>query len=96
VDRPPHELRSETHEKRGFRKFKTEVSENPGGLNRSMQHLVAKLPWSDNVRVLDRIKDRPTREWYRPVSLCRKADFRGTADKALEIWEIWHQLTSVT
>ncbi len=29
-----------------------------------LQQLVAKLPWSHNVRVLDRIKDRPTREWY--------------------------------
>jgi hypothetical protein len=27
-----------------------------------LQQLVAKLPWSHNVRVLDRIKDRPTRE----------------------------------
>src|ERR1700742_4046386 len=29
-----------------------------------LQQLVAKLPWSHNVRVLDRIKDRSTREWY--------------------------------
>jgi predicted nuclease of restriction endonuclease-like (RecB) superfamily len=34
-----------------------------------LQHLVAKLPWSHNVRVLDRIKDRPTREWYLRAAL---------------------------
>jgi predicted nuclease of restriction endonuclease-like (RecB) superfamily len=28
-----------------------------------------KLPWSHNVRVLDRIKDRPTREWYLHAAL---------------------------
>ena len=35
----------------------------------SLQQLVAKLPWSHNVRVLDRIKDRPTREWYLRAAL---------------------------
>jgi predicted nuclease of restriction endonuclease-like (RecB) superfamily len=34
-----------------------------------LQLLVAKLPWSDNVPVLDRIKDRPTREWYLRAAL---------------------------
>ena len=34
-----------------------------------LQQLVAKLPWSHNVRVLDRIKDRPTREWYLRAAL---------------------------
>ena len=34
-----------------------------------LQQLVAKLPWSHNVRVLDRIKDRPTREWYLHAAL---------------------------
>ncbi|MGI4829491.1 MAG: PDDEXK nuclease domain-containing protein [Janthinobacterium lividum] len=29
-----------------------------------VQQLVAQLPWGHNVRVLDKIKDRPTREWY--------------------------------
>ncbi len=29
-----------------------------------LQQLVAKLPWGHNLRVLDRIKDRATREWY--------------------------------
>ncbi len=34
-----------------------------------LQQLVAKLPWSHNVRVLDGIKDRPTREWYLRAAL---------------------------
>jgi predicted nuclease of restriction endonuclease-like (RecB) superfamily len=34
-----------------------------------LQQLVAKLPWSHNVRILDRIKDRPTREWYLRATL---------------------------
>jgi len=34
-----------------------------------LQQLVAKLPWSHNVRVLDRIKDRSTREWYLRAAL---------------------------
>ena len=29
-----------------------------------VQQLIAKLPWGHNLRVLDRVKDRPTREWY--------------------------------
>ncbi len=29
-----------------------------------VQQLIAQLPWGHNLRVLDRIKDRPTREWY--------------------------------
>jgi predicted nuclease of restriction endonuclease-like (RecB) superfamily len=29
-----------------------------------VQQLIAQLPWGHNIRVLDRIKDRPTREWY--------------------------------
>jgi len=35
----------------------------------TLQRLVAKLSWSHNVRVLDRIKDRPTREWYLHAAL---------------------------
>ncbi len=34
-----------------------------------VQHLIAQLPWGHNVRVLDRIKDRPTREWYLRAAL---------------------------
>ena len=34
-----------------------------------MQSLTAKLPWGHNLRVLDRIKDRPTREWYLRAAL---------------------------
>ena len=34
-----------------------------------LQQLVAKLPWGHNLRVLDRIKDRPTREWYLRAAL---------------------------
>jgi predicted nuclease of restriction endonuclease-like (RecB) superfamily len=34
-----------------------------------LQQLVAKLPWGHNIRVLDRIKDRPTREWYLRAAL---------------------------
>jgi len=29
-----------------------------------LQQLIAKLPWGHQTRLLDRIKDRPTREWY--------------------------------
>ncbi len=29
-----------------------------------MQQLIAKLPWVHQTRLLDRIKDRSTREWY--------------------------------
>jgi predicted nuclease of restriction endonuclease-like (RecB) superfamily len=35
----------------------------------TLQRLVAKLSWSHNIRVLDRIKDRPTREWYLHAAL---------------------------
>jgi predicted nuclease of restriction endonuclease-like (RecB) superfamily len=34
-----------------------------------LQQLIAKLPWGYNLRVLDRIKDRPTREWYLRAAL---------------------------
>jgi hypothetical protein len=34
-----------------------------------LQSLIAKLPWGHNLRVLDRIKDRPTREWYLGAAL---------------------------
>src|ERR1035441_7234231 len=34
-----------------------------------LQQLVAKLPWGHNIRVLDRIKDRPAREWYLRAAL---------------------------
>jgi predicted nuclease of restriction endonuclease-like (RecB) superfamily len=34
-----------------------------------LQRLIAKLPWGHNLRVLDRIKDRPTREWYLEAAL---------------------------
>ena len=34
-----------------------------------LQQLIAKLPWGHNVRVLDRVKDRPTREWYLRAAL---------------------------
>ena len=41
-----------------------------------LQQLIAKLPWGHNLRVLDRIKDRPTREWSlllpRTVSVSQK------------------------
>ena len=36
-----------------------------------LQQLIAKLPWGHNLRVLDRIKDRPTREWYLRAALER-------------------------
>jgi predicted nuclease of restriction endonuclease-like (RecB) superfamily len=34
-----------------------------------LQQLIAKLPWGHNLRVLDRIKDRPTRDWYLRAAL---------------------------
>ena len=34
-----------------------------------LQRLIAKLPWGHNLRVLDRVKDRPTREWYLRAAL---------------------------
>ena len=34
-----------------------------------LQQLIAKLPWGHNLRVLDRIKDRSTREWYLRAAL---------------------------
>ncbi len=34
-----------------------------------MQQLIAQVPWGHNVRVLDRIKDRPRREWYLRAAL---------------------------
>jgi hypothetical protein len=34
-----------------------------------LQSLIAKLPWGHNLRVLDPIKDRPTREWYLRAAL---------------------------
>ena len=34
-----------------------------------LQRLIAKLPWGHNLRVLDRLKDRPTREWYLKAAL---------------------------
>jgi len=29
-----------------------------------VQQLVAQIPWGHNVRILDRVPERPTREWY--------------------------------
>ena len=34
-----------------------------------VQQFIAQLSWCHNVRVLDRIKDRPTREWCLPAAL---------------------------
>jgi predicted nuclease of restriction endonuclease-like (RecB) superfamily len=34
-----------------------------------VQQLIAKLPWGHNLRVLDRVKGRPTREWYLRAAL---------------------------
>jgi hypothetical protein len=34
-----------------------------------VQQLIVQLPWGHNLRVLDRIKDRPTREWYLRAAL---------------------------
>ena len=34
-----------------------------------MQQLIAQVPWGHNLRVLDRVKDRPTREWYLRAAL---------------------------
>lgn len=34
-----------------------------------LQQLIAKLPWGHNLRVLDRVKDRRTREWYLRAAL---------------------------
>jgi len=34
-----------------------------------VQQLVAKLPWGHNLRVLDRVKNRSTREWYLRAAL---------------------------
>lgn len=34
-----------------------------------VQQLIAQLPWGHNLRVLDRVKDRPTREWYLRAAL---------------------------
>lgn len=34
-----------------------------------VQQLVAQLPWGHNVRVLDKVKDRATREWYLRAAL---------------------------
>ena len=34
-----------------------------------LQQLVAKLPWGHNLRVLDRVKDPATREWYLRAAL---------------------------
>lgn len=34
-----------------------------------LQQLAAKLPWGHNLQILDRLKDRPTREWYLRAAL---------------------------
>ena len=34
-----------------------------------VQQLIAQLPWGHNLRILDRVKDRPTREWYLRAAL---------------------------
>jgi predicted nuclease of restriction endonuclease-like (RecB) superfamily len=34
-----------------------------------VQQLIAQLPWGHNLRVLDRVNDRPTREWYLRAAL---------------------------
>ena len=34
-----------------------------------LQQLIAKLPWGHNLRIMDRIKDRATREWYLRAAL---------------------------
>jgi predicted nuclease of restriction endonuclease-like (RecB) superfamily len=34
-----------------------------------LQQLIAKLLWGHQTRLLDRIKDRPTREWYLKVAI---------------------------
>ena len=34
-----------------------------------LQQLIAKLPWGHNIRVLDKVKDRATREWYLRAAL---------------------------
>ena len=34
-----------------------------------LQQLIAKLPWGHNIRVLDKVKDRATREWHLRAAL---------------------------
>lgn len=34
-----------------------------------LQRLIAKLTWGPNLRVLDRLKDHPMREWYLKTAL---------------------------
>jgi hypothetical protein len=66
IDRLAHDLQSEFPVVEGFspRSLKYMRAPRPGRRNQLWQQLIARLPWGHNVRVLDRVKDRPTREWY--------------------------------
>jgi predicted nuclease of restriction endonuclease-like (RecB) superfamily len=72
VDRLAHDLQNEFPGVEGFsprnlRYMRSLAEAWPGGA--ILQQLIAKLPWGHNIRVLDRIKDRPTREWYLRTAL---------------------------
>lgn len=67
IDRLSHDLQNEFPGVEGFStrslKYMRALAE-AWPEDSIVQQLVAQLPWGHNLRVLDRIKDRPTREWY--------------------------------
>ena len=72
IDRLAHELQTEFPGVEGFsprnlRYMRSLAEAWPD--EETLQRLIAKLPWGHNLRVLDRLKDRPTREWYLRAAL---------------------------
>jgi predicted nuclease of restriction endonuclease-like (RecB) superfamily len=72
IDRLAHDLQSEFPGVEGFSprslKYMRALAE-AWPEESIVQQLIAQLPWGHNVRVLDRVKDRPTREWYLRAAL---------------------------
>ncbi len=72
IDRLAHDLQTEFpgvegYSPRNLRYMRSLVEAWPD--EEILQRLIAKLPWGHNLRVLDRLKDRPTREWYLRAAL---------------------------
>ena len=72
IDRLAHDLQTEFPGIEGFGlrniKYMRSLAE-AWPEEQIVQQLIAQLPWGHNVRVLDRVKDRPTREWYLRAAL---------------------------
>jgi predicted nuclease of restriction endonuclease-like (RecB) superfamily len=72
IDRLAHDLQIEFPGVEGFSSRSLKYMRALAGAwpdEEIVQQLIAQLPWGHNLRVLDRVKGWPTREWYLRAAL---------------------------